>query len=409
MRWYRDRNLLALSLSFLLANVGWGMAWPYLPVYVSIVGGSIIFVTLLSIMFNLFGGIFQYPWAKISDTTGHKKIFISMGNIFSGVIFYLISLTSIPLVIIEYRILQGVFSSMTTPTASALIVELGKENMGLYFGIFNSFIELGYTVGSLLGSIVYVFTRSVGAIFLFSMLLFIASGFVSQFSIREERSRIDRSKIPFPTFRHEGKPGRFPLHLKDGLEILRNNRDVMFLSAGVFLVMSASGEVYSILPIYFGMKFSESWIGFLYGVEAISVVAFTPLFGYLVDRMNIKYLIVFGVIGYLITFLMYFIFSTPQEMIIAEVVSGMKWSAFIVSVSTYVGIVSPKGKESRSQAMLNIAQSMGWVIGPAVAIPVIIEIGLSFNILFSFIFIISGLLVMIFMVKGVNGAKNKNG
>ena len=399
MQWYRDKNLLALSISFMVANIGWGMAWPYLPVYVSILGGGILFITLLSIMFNLFGSFSQYPWARLSDKSGHKKIFISLGNGFSGIMFYLMSLSTIPIVIIEYRILQGIFSSMATPTSSALIVELGKENMGLYFGIFNSFIELGYTIGSFFGSMIYVLTGNITTIFIISMILFIISAFITQLGLREERTKIDRSKIPFPTFRHEGKPGRFPMNLKDGVKIIFENKDILFLAIAVFFVMSASGEVYSVLPVYLNEKFSESWIGFLYGVESISVVAFTPIFGYLSDRINIKYLIITGIIGYFITFILYFIFNTPQEMIFAEIISGMKWSAFIVSASTYVGVVSPKGKESRSQAMLNIAQSMGWVLGPAVAVPIITFFGFSINIIFSFIFITIGLLIVLIFVK----------
>ncbi|MEM3304656.1 MAG: MFS transporter, partial [Thermoplasmata archaeon] len=187
MPWYKDKNLIALSTAFLLANVGWGMAWPYLPVYVSLIGGGIIYITMISIMFNLFGSLAQYPWARISDRTGHKKVFISIGNAFSGIFFYLISLTTIPIIIVEYRILQGIFSSMSTPTASALIVEIGNENIGLYFGIFNSFIELGYTIGSLIGSLVYVITGGIDLIFIISMILFLISALVSQGVIKEKK------------------------------------------------------------------------------------------------------------------------------------------------------------------------------------------------------------------------------
>ncbi len=404
MHWYRDRNLIALSTAFLLANIGWGMAWPYLPVYVSLIGGGIIFITMVSIMFNLFGSVAQYPWAKISDSTGHKKIFISIGNAFSGLFFYFMSLATVPLIIVEYRILQGIFSSMSTPTASALIVEIGKENVGLYFGIFNSFIEMGYTIGSLLGSTIYLFF-GIKLIFIISTLLFIISAIVSQSAIKEQRSKIDRSRIPFPTFRHEGKPGRIPLHMKDAFSIFRENRDIFMISLAVFFVMSASGEIYSLLPVYFSTKFSDSWIGFLYGVESISVVAFTPLFGYLSDKFSIKYIFITGIAGYFLTFLLYFLLNSPQLMIIAEIVSGMKWSAFIVSASTYVGIVSPKGKESRSQALLNMAQSMGWVVGPAVAIPVITFWGFNSNIFFSYIFIAAGMIISIFYVKSIKGKK----
>jgi hypothetical protein len=50
---------------------------------------------------------------------------------------------------------------------------------------------------------------------------------------------------------------------------------------------------------------------------------------------------------------------------------------------------------------------MGWVLGPAVAVPVVILFGFSFNILFSFIFIASGMLVVSFFVNNLKSKKIK--
>ncbi len=398
MSWYRDRNLMGLSLAYLLANVGWGMAWPYLPVYMEMIGGSIIFITFLSITFNLFGGISQYPWGKISDSTGHKKIFITMGNFTSGIFFLLIGMTVSPMIILFYRSMQGLFSSMSTPAASALIVEISNNNTGLYFGIFNSFSEFGYTVGSLTGSLVVLFFHNDPRyIFLISTFLFIASAIISQSIIKEKRSKIDRRKIPFPTFRHEGRPGRFPLHIKDAINIWRTNRNVMLASLAVFFTMTASGEVYSILPVYFSNKFSSEWVGFLYGVESISIVIFMPVFGILVDKLKAKYIMAAGIFGYIITFILYSNINSPQLMILAEIISGFKWSAFIVAASTYVARVAPKEKEARAQGILNMAQNMGWVLGPLITIPVILNYGFNFNFYFSFIFVIIGLSISIIL------------
>ncbi len=374
------------------------MAWPYLPVYMEMIGGSIIFITFLSITFNLFGGISQYPWGKISDSTGLKKIFITMGNFSAGIFFLLIGMTTAPIIILGYRSLQGLFSSMSTPAASALIVEISNNSTGLYFGIFNSFSEFGYTVGSLMGSLVVLFFHNDPRyIFLISTFLFLASAIISQSLIREKRSKIDRKKIPFPTFRQEGKPGRFPLHIKDAISIWRTNRNVMLASLAVFFTMTASGEVYSVLPVYFSNKFSSEWVGFLYGVESISIVIFMPIFGIFADKLKEKYIMAIGIFGYIITFILYSEIDSPHLMILAEIISGFKWSAFIVAASTYVAKVAPKDKEARSQGILNMAQNMGWVVGPMVAIPVILNYSFDFNFYFSFIFVIIGLSISLML------------
>jgi len=360
-------NFILLAFSSFIANVGIGMAWPYLPVYVSMIGGIILDITLLSILYNLLGSISQYPWGKWSDSTGIKKWFISFGNLSYGIFMILMPISASITFILVLRSAQGLISSMSTPTTSALIVELAGDKIGTYFGYYNSISELGYSIGNIMGSYVVSFlggTRN--TIILGSAIIIISS--LPVIFVKEKRMKIERHRIPFPTLRPEGKPGRFPIHIRDALKILKSNREILNLIIGSIFVMSASGVVYSILPVYFAFKFGEHYVGIFYGVEALSVVAFTPIFGYLSDRKNIKYIFLFGISGYVITYILYFISSSNEMVILAEIISGMKWSAFIISASTYVSIFAPREKQARAQAMFNISQTIGYVIGPVLTV-----------------------------------------
>ncbi len=398
MAWFKDKNLIALSVTFMLANIGWGMAWPYLPVYIEIIGGSLLAVGLLSILYNIFASVFQYPWGKMSDKYHNRKIFISTGVLGSGFLYYVIALSVSPLIVLGYRSIQGMVTSMSTPASSALIVEMAGTHTGIYFGIFNSFSELGYTVGSLLGSAAVVYFHSIKAVFVIAFLLLLLSALVGIIFIKEKKLPIDRAKIPFPVFRHEGKPGRMPLNIKDAINMWETNRKIIIIFFAVLFVMSGSGEVYSLLPIYFD-KFGQQWVGFLYGIEAISITVTMPLMGYIVDKLGKRITLLIGIVGYIITFILFSIMPSPQLMIVAEVVSGIKWSAFLIGSSTYIASISPKDKMARGQALLNTAQTGGWVIGPIAAIIAATYLNLILNFYIAIIFVGIGLIIALLYVK----------
>jgi MFS family permease len=398
MAWFKDKNLIALSITFLLANIGWGMAWPYLPVYIEILGGSLLAVGLLSILYYIFASLFQYPWGKMSDKHHNRKIFIGTGLLGSGFMYYLVSLTVTPLIVLGYRSIQGIVTSMSSPTSSALLVEMAGAHTGIYFGIFNSFSELGYTIGSLLGSAIVVYFHTVKAVFIIAFAMLILSACVGIIFIEEKRTPVDRAKIPFPVFRHEGKPGRMPWNIKEAIHLWKTNRQIIIIFFTVFFVMAGSGEVYALLPIYFD-KFGQQWIGFLYGIEAISITVSMPLMGYVVERLGKRITLLIGIIGYIITFILYSIMPTPQLMIIAELMSGIKWSAFLIASSTYVASVSPKDKMGRGQALLNTAQTGGWVIGPIVGIIAATYLSLVLNFYMAIVFVFIGLVIAFIYVK----------
>ncbi|MGC8992348.1 MAG: MFS transporter [Thermoplasmata archaeon] len=399
-------NFILLIISSFIANVGIGMAWPYLPIYISILGGVILDITLLSILYNLLGSVSQYPWGKWSDATGIKKWFISFGNISYGFFMMLMSLTTSVSLILIYRSFQGLFSSMSTPTTSALIVELAGDKIGTYFGFYNSISELGYSIGNILGSYVVSFLGGPKSTIFFGSLIVLFSS-LPVLIIKERRLKIERHKIPFPTLRPEGKPGRFPIHLKDALNIFKTNRDIFHIVIASIFVMTASGIVYSILPIYFSYKFGEHYVGIFYGVEALSVVIFTPIFGYFADRKNIKYILLFGISGYILTYILYYLSFSNLMVIISEIISGMKWSAFIISASTYVSILSPPGKQARSQALFNISQTIGYVFGPVLTVLVYSYYGNFLSVFtLGIIFAIIGLVYSYLKTKSITRAKN---
>lgn len=230
------------------------------------------------------------------------------------------------------------------------------------------------------------------------MIILFLSALVGIIFIKENKTPIDRAKIPFPVFRQEGKPGKMPLNIKDAINMWKTNRKIIFIFFTVLFVMSGSGEVYALLPIYFD-KFGLQWIGFLYGIEAISITVSMPLMEYIVDRLGKRITLLIGIIGYIITFILFSIMPTPQLMIVAEVISGIKWSAFLIGSSTYIASISPKDKMARGQALLNTAQTGGGVLGPIMGIIAATYLSLILNFYIAIIFVGIGLIIAYIYVK----------
>ncbi|WP_318780048.1 MFS transporter [Thermococcus bergensis] len=107
----KKRNLLLLAISMFLANVSWGIAYPYLGVYMKALGGSLFLVGLLSVAFNLTSSIAQYPFGYLSDKTGRRKPFIAFGIFSSGIAYLFVIFATTPSALLGIRILQGVLSS----------------------------------------------------------------------------------------------------------------------------------------------------------------------------------------------------------------------------------------------------------------------------------------------------------
>lgn len=102
----KRRNVVLLAVGMFLANVAFGMAFPYLSLYMRLLGGGMLMVGLLSVAFNLTSTVFQYPFGYFSDRTHNRKAFISFGFFSTGAIYALMAFVSTPIAPLVLRTVQ---------------------------------------------------------------------------------------------------------------------------------------------------------------------------------------------------------------------------------------------------------------------------------------------------------------
>lgn len=366
------------------------MAWPYLPNYIRLLGGTMLFVAMLSVLFNLTSSLGQYLWGRFSDSSGRRKPFVLLGLCSSAVFFLLIGMAGSATVVLLLRAFQGFFVSSQTPAVSALVSEL-SENVGRGFGVFNLFSNIGFMLGNFAGGII-VSVFPVNYVFFFSAIPVLVS-FVMISLFREE---VKKTKDFRPLFRYD-RPGRTVFSWRRATEFFHRNRNIVIFTVSTFILMLSSGMVYSYLSLLLERRFGEDFVGYYYGLDGLAASFLIYPFGYLADRFGSKIVILFGSLLYVLTFYLYSIASTVPAIVVTAMISGTKWASYFNSINTYVARMSTREERATALGFMNSGIAMGWVVGPLIGAFIVSRAGLEGLMLLSTIPVVVSMAILAFV------------
>ena len=354
----RRRNVVTLAVAMFIANVSFGMAFPYLSVYMRLLGASMFLVGLLSVAFNVTSTVSQYPFGWLSDSTGSRKGFIAFGVASIGVFYTAMAFVGSATGVLILRTLQGVFGSAMTPAHSALISELSTR-AGSIFGLFNSIENAGYMVGNFLGSAIVGYL-GVRKLFLISgLLLFVSAGVVL---LIRERPTGRRSLLGMILVQEGRESWRATVKGSAFKRLMRGHLGPFYVT--VFLVMVASGQFYSVSSVYFKETFGGWSVGVIFGIESLAAALTGYFLGKLIDRHGAKRFYLVAIAGYGMAFLLYALVRNVWLVFGVAFISGVKWVLTINSTSAYVAQNVKVSERAQGMGLLNTMMSLGWVVGP---------------------------------------------
>lgn len=153
----QKRNLTILFATLVVVMLGFGIIIPIMPFYVERFGGGGMEMGLLMTSFSLMQFIFSPIWGSLSDRFGRKPILLvgALGNALSmGWMAYASNYG----LLLAARVLMGILSSATLPSAMAYISESTDEKgrgggMGLIGAAFGMGMVLGPGFGGLMTAI----------------------------------------------------------------------------------------------------------------------------------------------------------------------------------------------------------------------------------------------------------------
>lgn len=141
------KNILILFFTLIVIMLGFGMVIPILPFYITHLGASGSAMGALMAVYAIMQFIFAPIWGSLSDRVGRKPILMIgvLGNVIAQLLF---GLSTQLWMLFAARILAGLLSSATLPTAQAYISDsTSSKNRSGGMGILGAAMGIGMVLG----------------------------------------------------------------------------------------------------------------------------------------------------------------------------------------------------------------------------------------------------------------------
>ena len=229
------RTILILSLVSLFADVASEMLYPVIPVYLTQIGFSVLWIGLLEGLANFTAGISKGYFGKLSDEKGVRLPFVKAGYFFSAISKPMMAVFTWTLWIFFARTLDRLGKGIRTAARDAILSEQAtKETKARVFGFHRAMDTAGAMIGPALALIfLYYYPKQYKTIFYMAFIPGLISVLLV-YLVREKKhvsSTLAKGNF-FSFFRYWGIAAPEYKKLVTGLLLF-----ALFNSADVFLLL----------------------------------------------------------------------------------------------------------------------------------------------------------------------------
>lgn len=347
------RPTAVLFFTLLIVMVGFGIIIPIMPFYVTSFGASALTVGLLMSSFSLAQLIFAPIWGKLSDRIGRKPV-IMIGIAGSVLSFLVMAFANGVGMLFVARILGGILSSATLPTAQAYVADsTSLQDRGQGMGLMGAAMGLGMVFGPAIGGTLSAFGLS--APFLFGAALALLNLVSVAFFLREpERRAVARPAA------HRSSPV--------GSLIGAIAAPLSFYFIMTFLVSFAMANLQSTFALFSQahLGLSATDMGLIFAAMGITSAPVQGAFvGRAIERFGEDRLIQAGLIITAAGFLLILVSFDLASLTLFAVVQNLGSSIVRPSLSS---LISKRTEEDRQGSVMGTQasfDSLGRIVGPA--------------------------------------------
>src|SRR3989338_8677054 len=168
----------------------------------------------------------------------------------------------------------------------------------------------------------------------------------------------------------------------------QKNRGFWLLFLALFIDLLGFGIMIPLLPFYAeSLGASAFVVSLLMAVYSLAQFLFAPLWGRLSDRYGRRPIIMIGLLGTSVSFILFGFASTLSLLFFSRLLGGILTAATLPTSQAYVADISSEKERAKKFGMLGAAFGLGFMFGPALggllsiygyAVPAFFAAGLAF-------------------------------
>jgi len=373
-----ERNVLIMSLTGLLINLGVQSFQPFIPLYLRSLQADISQIGVVFVAIQLAATLVSIPGGILADKLGRKQIIV-IGNALGFGLYYLLFGASNWTMALLILFASTIFATLVQPAYSSIVAEsVSVEERSRAFGSFLFFIYLGLALGAVLGGF-FSFTVDI-------LIVATAGVFAAMIRLGLLRETLPREARGGE---REGRNGFFVAHLSRNIWLL-------LLALLVFNFSSALGQpLYAIfstdilhldkaeLGLMVGMGYLASMFGaFLagrvsrkLGVEnmmAVSILLSSLLLiPWLYSPTAVLAIAIFSASGFFAQF-----FFVGNQALMANITKPVERASIIGLITTVAGFGGIVGPYIGTQLWLLFAPRTPFLVSSLLAVAVVAPIAL---------------------------------
>ncbi|CAA9241866.1 MAG: hypothetical protein AVDCRST_MAG77-1582 [uncultured Chloroflexi bacterium] len=344
-----------------VAMLAFGMATPFLPLYVQHLGvGSateaVRWAGLMSAAAMLVMAAMAPVWGTLADRHGRKGMVVR-ALFGGGTVVALMGFARSPEQLLALRLVQGAFSGTVSAMRTLVSSVAPARELGYVLGMMQTASFIGNSAGPLVGGIV-ADQIGFGATFAITGVLLVVTGIGVVRFVREDFSR------PAPAAAGEGGMG-------PALRLVLQIPGLLALIGTLFFVQAGMSAVSPVLPLYVSTLVPEDYpnvatlAGLMLGAGAITGALAAGFAGKIGDRVGHARVVAACSVLAAVTYLPQALVDSPWQLLALRAVQGLFTGGLIPGVMAIVAVRTPSARRGLVFGLTATATALGNAAGPA--------------------------------------------
>lgn len=395
------KTIVLLSLVSLLTDISSEMLYPVMPMFLSSIGFSALYIGVLEGIAEAVAGFSKGYFGRVSDRTGRRAIFVQSGYFLSSIAKPMMALISHPLWILFARITDRAGKGLRTGARDAILSgETSPEFKGRVFGFHRAFDTVGAAIGPFIALIYLSFyPENYRELFFIAFVpALLGVGFTFFLKDKKDKDGSDTSQ------KIDGTAKQIPVKKAGFFDFLKywgeSSSQYKKLVVGliVFAVVNSSDALLLLAAKNRGIGDANVIIVYIFYNLVYALLSY-PI-GYLGDKIGLKYSFIFGLVVFACVYALAAFATSIEAFFILFFLYGFYAAATEGISKAWITNLAREKDAATAVGFYSSWQSIATLVASSLAGVIWVGFGLEFAFLLSSIVAILVAIYLLLMFKG---------